>query len=232
MNLSRWWSFLPFTLLTASMALPSYAVEFPETTDRGSPERSAGLGSRGFCPLTALLPHNSLATTFAADPALAPALFFEIPGIGISDAELVIEDSRGQQVYQQSVDLPDSPGVIQVTLPKAQASGVPLFEAGEIYYWDFAITCGDSDWAMTHTVVSGGLQRVEPDADLLAKLSEANGDPLAQAEIYAANQAWQETIALAAQLRDENPQVWTELMQSVGLESAMESPMVGIVAAE
>ncbi|NEQ53080.1 MAG: DUF928 domain-containing protein [Leptolyngbya sp. SIO3F4] len=222
-------------LLMVTAAGPSYAIQFPNTSDRGAPARGPSLGTRGeICldpqqrpSLTSLLPHNAIATAFGADNDIPMSLWFYIPETGASDAELTIIDEFGNETYQETIELSDTPGTIQVTLPKYQTDGVtPTFESGSLYYWDFALICDPSDRG-DDVLLGGGIQRIDASPTFLAQLDAVANNPLAQAELYANQGAWQETIALAASVRSQNPEAWTELLASVDLESVAEAPIIG-----
>ncbi len=256
MKLGQRLAVIPLSIVVSSVALPAYslelpttsdrgstgssvggatrAIQFPETSDLGAPSRTAGGATRGdtcispnLTPnLTALLPNNSLATTYAADATLPTSLFFYVPESPTQQAELYIVDSSGEPVYDQTVTLPNEPGVIQVVIPDGEA----LFEAGELYYWDFSIVC-DAEDPESNVVVGGGIQRAEASDELLDALEDAGDDRLAQAQIYAEAGAWQETLALVAALRDENPELWNDLLESVELESVVDAPILGMDSA-
>ncbi|MEO0455006.1 MAG: DUF928 domain-containing protein [Cyanobacteria bacterium P01_A01_bin.114] len=213
--------------MAASLTLPAYSIEFPRTSDRGAPPRSVGGGSRGdeSCisltqqpTLTALLPHNSLATTYAADSEIPSALFFYVPETQATQGELIIVDAQSNEIYQQTVSLPETASIISVTLPQKNAAGSPFFEAGQFYYWDFAVICDSADRG-NDAIVGGGLQRAEPDAAFLDQLEVVADDPLAQAELYASVGAWQEALVLAAGLYEQDAQPWQDLLESVELDA-------------
>ncbi|MEO0867955.1 MAG: DUF928 domain-containing protein, partial [Cyanobacteria bacterium J06642_11] len=135
-----------FVVLMA--AGPSYALEFPQTRDRGAPARGPALATRGeIClnpqikpSLTSILPHNAIATAFGTDDDIPMSLWFYIPETGARDAELTVVDESGEEVYQHTVNLSDTPGTIQVQLPRYQSDGeTPTFTSGNLYYWDFAL---------------------------------------------------------------------------------------------
>ncbi|MEM1242384.1 MAG: DUF928 domain-containing protein [Cyanobacteria bacterium P01_H01_bin.26] len=224
-------------LLTAVMvaaAGPSYAVQFPDTSDVGAPARGPSLGTRGeLCldpehrpSLTSLLPHNAIATAFGADPDIPLSLWFYIPETIVTSAELTVIDELGNEIHQQLIELPATPGTIQAVLPRYQADGVtPLFTAGSLYYWDFALICDPADRG-DDVVLAGGIQRLDASPDFLARLESTAGDRLAQAGLYAEAGAWQETIALVATMRSQRPDTWSELLTSVGLASVAEKPIV------
>lgn len=214
---------------------PSYAVEFPKTSDVGAPARTPSFGTRGeICldpriqpSLTSLLPQNAIATAFGTDADIPLSLWFYVPQTGAESVELTVFDSLGNEVYQKALDVPDNPGTIQITLPTYQDDGItPMFASGDLYYWDFALVCDPSDRS-DDVLLDGGIQRLDASSDFLAQLEAATGDRLAQAELYAQAGAWQETITLAANMRPQNPETWTELLLSVGLDLVVAEPIVG-----
>ena len=221
--------------LMVTAASPSYAVQFPNTSDRGAPARGPSLGTRGeICldptnrpSLTSLLPHNAIATAFGANTDIPMSLWFYIPETGAADAELTIFNELGDTTFQTTIELPSTPGTIQVKLPQYQADGVtPTFESGNLYYWDFALICDPNDRS-DDVLLGGRIQRIDASSDFLTQLDAVADDPLAQAELYATAGAWQETITLAASLRSQNPDAWTELLSSVDLDSVADQPIVG-----
>ncbi|MBX2862133.1 MAG: DUF928 domain-containing protein [Leptolyngbyaceae cyanobacterium MAG.088] len=229
--------FIPASLaiLMAAIAGPSYALEFPQTRDRGAPARGPSLATRGeICldpqnrpSLTSLLPHNAIATAFGNDTDIPMALWFYVPETSATSAELTIVSELGDELYQRTIALPDTPGTIQIDLPRHQVDGVtPAFESGQLYFWDFALIC-DPDDRGDDILLGGGIQRLDASPDFLAQLDGVADDPLAQAELYASAGVWQETIALAANLRPQNPKAWTELLSSVDLAAIAEKPIVG-----
>ncbi|MEM8807974.1 MAG: DUF928 domain-containing protein [Cyanobacteria bacterium P01_G01_bin.38] len=226
-------------LMAASLAMPAHSVEFPQTSDRGAPPRSIGGGSRGeICldvvtqpTLTALLPHNSLATTYAVDAEIPSALLFYVPETGATLGEITVVDAQGEEVYQQTVTLPESANTLAVTLPQKTAEGTAFFEAGQFYYWDFAVICDETD-RKNDVSVGGGIQRAEPDAAFLDQLAAVADDPLAQAELYASVGAWQEALVLVAGLYEQDTQPWQDLLESVDLTeiAAVDAPALPAAA--
>ena len=214
---------------------PSYALEFPQTRDRGAPARGPSMATRGeICldpqnrpSLTSLLPHNAIATAFGADTDIPMALWFYIPETAAAGAELTVVNELGDEIFQQAIALPATPGTIQINLPRYQADGVtPAFASGRLYYWDFALIC-DPDDRGDDVMLGGGIQRLDASSEFLTELDAVADDPLAQAELYAAAGAWQETIALAASIQSQNPTAWTELLTSVDLDAVATQPILG-----
>ena len=154
-----------------------------------------------------------------------PCLY--IPETGAADAELTVFNELGDTTFQTTIELPSTPGTIQVKLPQYQADGVtPTFESGNLYYWDFALICDPNDRS-DDVLLGGGIQRIDASSDFLTQLDAVADDPLAQAELYATAGAWQETITLAASLRSQNPDAWAELLTSVDLDFLANQPIIG-----
>ena len=227
-------------VLMMAAAGPGYALEFPQTRDRGAPARGPALATRGeVCldpevqpSLTSLLPHNAIATAFGADADIPLSLWFYVPETGATSAELTVVDELGDEIYQHTIELPDTPGTIQMKLPRYQADGAtPMFASGSLYYWDFALICDPRDRG-DDVLLGGGIQRLDASPDFLAALDAVAGDALAQAELYASAGAWQETIALAATLLPQRPDAWTQLLGSVDLDTVATQPLLGQDGAE
>lgn len=216
-------------LLTVA-ATPSYGLEFPTTSDRGAPSRGPALATRGdICldpklkpSLTSLVPQNAIATSLGTDPTIPLALWFYIPETRATAAELVVFNEFGEDLYDHIVSLDpqslaETGGVISIALPTQE--NALTFTDDQPHYWEFSLICDPQD-RNEDVIVGGALQQLAPDPALLSQLAAVDADDLlGQAELYAAAGAWQETIALAAALRPQSPEVWNQLLVSVGLET-------------
>jgi Domain of Unknown Function (DUF928) len=207
-------------IASLTMALPSQSLEFPPSTNRGAPARTAGGGVRGeTCSaatknaFTVLIPENNISTT-AADSA---SLFFFVPEVRSQAAELLLMDEQGNDVYTMTVALPKTSGIIRVSLPEKTEAGTPLIALNKDYTWRFAIVCDEKD-RTRDLPLDGTVRRVSLKPDVQAALQKTKADPLKQAEVYAKAGIWQETLVTAAALRKQNPQAWAGLMRSVKLE--------------
>lgn len=220
-------------VLATGMGMPSHALEFPDTGDRGAPSTTAGGGTRsGWCEddaiasaqghetmLTALVPHNNV-NTFAGDQA---ALWiYGTPGVNQKTAEIFVQNAQTYEVvYQEQISIEglESGGLVRVELPANDASGAPLLEKDQAYTWEFAVICSSGDRSLDYHI-GGLLQPVEPDSDLALQLETVS--PQEQAELYANAGIWQETLILAEQLRESAPTLLPELLTSVGLTVDLE----------
>jgi Domain of Unknown Function (DUF928) len=200
--------------------LPSQSLEFPPSTNRGAPARTAGGGVRGeTCTsatrnaFTVLMPENNISTTAAG----SATLFFYVPEVKSKAAELLLIDEEGNDVYTTTVTLPNSSGIIQVSLPEKTETGQPLIALNKDYTWRFAIVCDEKD-RTRDLPLDGTVRRVSLQPAVQTALQQAKTDPLKQAEVYAKAGIWQETLMVAASMRQKNPQAWSGLMKSVKLE--------------
>jgi len=222
---------LPLLLLS-----PAQSVTFEP---KGSPEQTAGGASRGD---TCLKP-SEVTTSKQSFAALIPAtdgeltadayptIFVKVPQSQSLTAEFTFWDENSMAIYQTTVPLTGTPGIISFKLPNTAG---PL-EIGKLYKWSVAMICDDND-RTGDIVLKGGLQRAEVSSALSSQLSSA--DPLQKAKLYAQNRFWYDTVAILIELRRSRPddvQVtaeWQELLQSVGLTEFSQAYLVDCCQAQ
>lgn len=192
------------------------SVEFPGGGKRSPSGRTSGGGTRGpkRSDLIALMPGDDNAgTTIASNPKF----FVYVPEYEEENsAEFEIIDQSGKSVYLTNLDISETSGIVQLTLP----TNVNLTKNQE-YIWRFTIILDPWDRS-GDKFVEGTIKRVEVSSDLENSLK--NATPLEQAEIYANAKIWNEAIATLADLRNSNPKEWEELLTSVGLEDIASEP--------
>ncbi|MEO0769772.1 MAG: DUF928 domain-containing protein [Cyanobacteria bacterium J06649_4] len=225
---TRWISCV-FTLAmlgaNAVIALPSQAVEFPSTGDRGAPSSTAGGGTRDGCweeqsfssgSVVALVPENNV-STFASPQA---SLWIHLSDhLHQKSAELYVQNTNTRErVYSQNISLSTAVenDLLKLTLPETDASGNPLFEINQQYTWYFDVMCDETDRAQDYSL-QGSFQRVTIAPALETRIESATLQT--RAELYAEAALWQETLHSVEQLRIDRPEEWTELLNSVGLQS-------------
>ena len=213
-----------------AQALPlllSHNVNFkpPDVTAPTSRQGGAHRGSK-LCPaglsITPLVPPTNIGLTLTE----SPTIFVYVPQTSAKLEFTVLNENEDEVVYEETFKV-DKSGIVGVTIP-ANANNKSL-EVGKRYVWSFSLVCDPEDRA-GDLVVKGFVQRIEPQATLKNDL--ANPDPMAQAIAYAKNGIWYETVATLAQMRrlapdDSEPRAeWTQLLQSQGLESIADQPLV------
>ncbi|WP_317112687.1 DUF928 domain-containing protein [Chroococcidiopsis sp. SAG 2025] len=205
----------------------------PPPPDIGEPGQRSEAGSRG-CEnvarqlptdpqkqqLTAIVPMYSdsalvLGTTIDA----APTFWFYASYVAPAPAKFVLRDKDGELVYQTDVVLPQTPGIISLSLPKT----APPLLVGQQYRWFLKIYCREHE---PPAFVDGWIQINALDPALKSQLEKAM--PRDRVALYAANGLWFDALSAAAQLRRRNSKdpAWAELLQVVGLNELATEPIV------
>jgi len=223
------------SLLTPMQAVPapillSQNVNFQPPPDLTAPGSREGGTHRGEpCPkdlsIIPLIPKSHDGLTLGESPT-----FFAYVSPSSTQVEfslLQMLDGKGTEVYKTTFKV-DTPGIVEVSIP-AIGDGQKSLEIGQRYEWSFSVACDDKD-ASGNYFVNGIVKRIEPQETLKNVL--ANPDPMARAIAYAKNGIWYETLATLAQMRRLAPNdsrlraEWTQLLQSQGLESIADQPLV------
>lgn len=221
------------SLLTPMQAVPapillSENVNFP-SPDVTAPDNRRGATHRGeACPkdlsIIPLIPKSNDGLTVGESPT-----FFAYVSPSATQVEFTLQapDEKGTEVYKTTFKV-DKPGIVEVSIP-AIGDRQKSLEIGQQYRWSFAVVCDDKDPSGNY-FVEGIVQRIEPQETLKNDLASA--DPMARAIAYAKNGIWYDTLATLAQMRrlapdDSEPRTeWTQLLQSQGLESIADQPLV------
>ena len=218
-----------------SLIEPLVFVAPPVPPNLGSPgQRRDGGGSRG-CPtdsadlllvdaqLVAITPLYESASPnhliFSKTSTARPTLWFHVPYQPPHTALFVLQNQAGEPIYEANIELPDTPGVMGLSLPDT----VPPLKAGEPYHWFFNIYCQSPP----PTFVEGWIQRDTLPAATTAQLAQMSLRE--QADFYANNGLWNDALTTAAALKqsDTEDTGWANLLQMVGLEDVAVEPIVG-----
>jgi hypothetical protein len=147
-----------------------------------------------------------------------PTLFVYVPQTQARAAEIVVVDDEGNDVYLSRLTLTNSSGVLKASLPATVA-----LETGKAYIWQFSLICNPLN-RRQDVIVQGTFLRTDLASQDKATL--ARTAPLAQANLYANRQIWNETVTTVAQLRSSTPREWEGLLRSVGLDAIAQKPFV------
>jgi hypothetical protein len=167
-----------------------------------------------------LSPLDNVVTTVSDHPTL----FWYIPQTQAKSAEFVVFDQQRTIVYQTTLALKNTPGIVRLSLPKT----VNL-ETNKNYQWKLVLRCNPESW-WDDVMVGGFLKRTMLTSEQKRNLAAAK-QPLEQAEVYAQAKVWQETLSILAQLRADRPNdptirnAWTELLDSVRLSFLENAPL-------
>lgn len=151
-----------------------------------------------------------------------PSVYIYVPAYEEKEALFRIIDKQAEEiVYETEISLNNSPGILKLTLPET----VQL-ESNMTYEWGFFVQCDPND-PVADEGVEGWIERTVVAPEIESEIEQAIQNPLQQAQLYAEAGIWNETLALLVQMRDSNPTVWAEFLESVGLTSDIaESPLI------
>ena len=173
---------------------------------RGAPGDRSDAGSRGSEELLALVPVNKYGWTTAEYPTFW--FYLKRQTSSISTIKLELIDENQKVVYQTTLALNQTEGIMHITLPKT----APRLEIGQQYQW--VLSSGE----MGNEMHAGGwIERVALTPELASQLQQAT--PRQRLLIFAKNGFWYETITELAALRRANPQDtqlaadWAALLQ-------------------
>ena len=197
----------------------------PNVTAPGNRQGGTHRGN-GACPaglsITPLVPVSNIGLTNSE----SPTFFVYVPQTSAKIEFTLLTENEDEVVYETAFKI-DKPGIVGVKVP---ATGKPKsVEVGKRYVWSFSMICDQNDRS-ADLVVKGWVQRIQPQPNLNSDL--ANPDPMALVSVYAKNGIWYETITTLAQLRRQTPTdsrltaQWTKLLESQGLESIADQPLV------
>lgn len=233
-KLSRSFLFLLAAPLFAGLALPLTPATGVTFAPKGSPNQTAGGGSRGICSesgaavkggakgaIAALIPATEVELTASA----YPTVLVKIPQSASVQAEFILLDENSTAVYQTTVRLNGTPGIFSFKVP---SSAQPL-AIGKRYKWNVAIVCEAAN-RQRDMVVGGWMQRASLSPSLSTQLEGA--DQLQKAKLYAQNGFWYDTVATLADVKRSRPDdgsiaaEWGQLLKSVGLAELSQAPLI------
>lgn len=198
--------------------------------NRQAPRTTAGGATRGNCLenaelLRSLMPSNNLGLTIAE----YPTLYWDIPSSKAEALEFELRDANENRLLKKTLPIPNTPGVIGLTLPKSE---LPPLAVGKMYHWYLTMVCPseDSGDKSGNIIVDGWIERTQASPTLVKQLEKAA--PSDRWALYAAAGIWQDSLTTLAELRRANPDDstladrWSKLLKSADLDSIVEKPLV------
>lgn len=210
--------------------------------------RARGAGGRSNClnvniPLTALVPaEKQLQTNGQQEARLVtnvwglttkghPTFLFYVPYTQTLNqtAEFVLQDAEDNDVYRTTINLPQTPSIVSLSLESMSA---PL-KVGKMYHWYFKVRCQARSMSGP-MFVEGWVQRIELKPNIAQQIAAAM--PYEKIALYAENGIWYDTVADLAAMRSHFPDEaleadWQKLLQSVGLGSVQSESVVAATSA-
>jgi hypothetical protein len=177
--------------------------------------------------LTLLLP--SPFTDLQLTVSAHPTFLVYVPQTSAKAVELTLfardKDKGEKAIYQTSVNLTGTPGIVSITLPAT----APDLEMGKDYKWIVALACQAGGPTPEDPFVEALIRRIQPDS-ALSQLAQAK--PLDRVALYAKSGTWYDALANLAELRKAQPNdaevasAWKELMQGAGLDAIANAPLM------
>lgn len=205
---------------------------FKPPSRQGTPKGTVPAGSRG-CPQAARNPLTALVpvTKYPDETELRwglttqdhPTFWFYVPyqTQSIRAAKFLLRDRANRTIYQTSVTLTKTPGIVSFSLP---ATAPPL-KNNQWYRLSLLIDVSCITNPDSQEVAQAWVKRETLTPVLLSQLDKAT--TLQKAILYAQNGIWFEALTTTAQLHRSNSQdtQWYILLQSAGLETFADEPI-------
>jgi Domain of Unknown Function (DUF928) len=204
------------------------ASESPRQTTGGASRSSSLCGQASSISdstqetVTPLLPNSHSGITRLD----RPTILIYLPKTGEKEAMFSIKGENKQLHYRMNVAISGEAGLMAIQLPQdAQA-----LEVGKNYQWFFTLKCG-GQLHPSNPLVSGWIQRAQPDGEHPISSSPAPDELLQEAISLGNSGIWYDSVATLARLRTmqpDNSEVsahWQELLASVGLEILATTPL-------
>ena len=167
--------------------------------------------------MLAVMPDSFFGKTVEA----RPTVLVYVPASDASEAMFSIKDEVKDSVYEMTVAVPSTGGVIAVELPES----APELAVGQNYQWYLALKM-DGELKPSSPFVDGWVKRVSPDGEIARA-----GDSISEIESLGANGIWYDTASKLAALQvEQNDEAisnhWYELLESVGLADIATVPII------
>ena len=213
---------LALTLAPAFFVLSTLGQQLARSLEFNIPEADVGQliiligrGYKDYCrisreeKLIALIPSQNWGAEIKTI-SKTPTLYWYVPENNAEIAEIGILDEEGNELYWIEFTPPSKPGIINYEIPASAG-----LEEGKPYRLLMALVCDPEDRA-TDVFVWGNILVVAKPVGLEEDLAAAK-NPLEEASAYAKAQIWHDTLSSLAEVAEQYPEEWTELLESVGL---------------
>ena len=195
--------FLSFSTLFITPIARGDAFDPPP--GQGAPKGTSGGGSRPIAP-SCLVPSESKATPILLAPKRYlglttqshPTFWVHLPATTAKTIEFSLFDRTRKGIYQVSLPIPSSAGLLAISLPKTE----PGLSNDRSYNWTVALICNPKqrteDW-----VIGGWIQRQTP-SDRLQQALKQDANAINQAKSYLQANFWYDAITILSELPPEN----------------------------
>ena len=205
-----------------------------QTLRQGLPGRRLGGGTRSdrifmedYVYLTALVTADNLSSTTAKHPSF---MFYVPEMVQSQTAEFVLRDANDELIYETSLQLNSSGGLVNIDTSTA---GIEALNINENYTWYFSIVPNLTDRA-NDVVVYGNVQRVEHNSIAQSANHELSLDQASPEELLMHAQRlrqdtalWHDAANIVGTLHQADPgneliaAEWNALLEAAGLAAVM-----------
>lgn len=201
----------------------------PTPPPPGKRQPGGGLSGEALvCPpkqqaLTALTPASVHGVTLSEKPTFWFYMPYTSEEVASGEFSILTWDEE-QRVYETAFELPDTAGLVSITLPDSEEFNL---QEDVPYHWYVNLNCDSNTDSKSELKIDGWVQRIAHTPERRQQVSSTSPD------------IWYDAVAqLAAQLQDPAletavlRQTWTELLESVDLGDLAPAPIVGPVRLE
>lgn len=143
----------------------------------------------------------------------------------INTGRFSLQDDRGQEVWSVDIEMPETPGLVKVSLP---ATEQPL-QKNKSYRWDLAVFCSANNSSGSPLASETGLvERIE-DLVLENRLNAATAEQ--KLALYSERQIWYDGAIDLIKLR-QSPQQWSQFLKRIGVETSGRNAIDGLILSD
>jgi len=178
--------------------------QFPEVSDRGTPRKTTGAGSRGCEAEAAPVNLNLLAPTHTAVTASGrPSFYWRVSNVTpVSIRFTLVEPRVSKPLVDQEMTVTEG-GIVRLEMPE----NAPELQEGKEYRWTVAVIC-DPNRPSTNIVAKSLIQRVSPSSELASQLAATSSD-YERGQIYAQAGYWNDALDAIATSYTQQPNTAT-----------------------
>jgi hypothetical protein len=171
-------------------------------------------------PLTALIPVKNPVLTTREHPTFLFYVPYASDEVRFGEFSLVVGLEEKTRLYKTRFTLPQTPGIVSITLPSAPEYAL---EEGQYYHWYFKLYCQTNTSSQPSLDVNGWVQRVPLTPERERKIKAAAPDVWYDTSANIAESL--RALSQDAKLRND----WLNLLKSIGSEDLAQEPLVGSV---
>ncbi len=200
-------------------SLPTNDWSFWPTDDDKAPNNTVSGASRGSCSndqVIALLPSSQYGLTSKSHPEILVAT----TSVDTTDQALFSMQSADGYYYETYIELPDTPGIINIALP----SEAPALDVNQLYQWSLVLMC-NNQLRPDSPAIQGWIQTQPINSNITTPSIE-------QAIEYREAHLWYDMVALLAELRRQEPtnqavyEAWQGVLAGLELMAVVYEPII------